>query len=94
MSMKLLLLCGIAVATLLCTLALIRVRCLAVIGELLGVAAMLLLEPLGDPGFKLHRLGLAVVQKLRSLGNLDRHGLHTLELSSSFSLPKRYSHLS
>jgi hypothetical protein len=87
------LLFGVAVTALLLTLTVLLVQCLAVVGELLGGTVMLLFEPFGDPGFKLIKLGLLIVQELMSRGDLDLHVLQTLELSSSFSLPECYSRL-
>jgi hypothetical protein len=40
------------------------VQCLAIVGELLGVVATLLLESLGDQGLKPIKLGLAIIQEL------------------------------
>jgi hypothetical protein len=87
--MELLLLLSVAVAALLRTLAVLRVQCLAVIGELLGGDATLLLEPFGDPGLELLKFGMAVVQELLSHGKMGLHGLQTLKQPSSFSLLER-----
>jgi hypothetical protein len=84
---------GIAVAALLCALAVLRMQRLASIFNLFSVATALFRKPYGDLGIELVKAHLASVKLLLGPYDLGFHRLQTLELPSSFTLPEHHGRL-